>query len=40
MGKCGKIFVGTIQRIVEKRGGTGKKVWGHWGDTLEGVTPE
>ena len=27
----------NLQRIVEKRGRTGKKVWG---DTLEGVTPE
>ena len=28
----------NLQRIVEKRGRTGKKKV--WGDTLEGVTPE
>ena len=35
----GKIFLwANLQRIVEKRGRTGKKKL--WGDTLEKVTPE
>ena len=33
----GKKLWANLQRIVEKRGRTGKKVWG---DNVEGVTPE